>query len=122
MQAGDFIIASGLDDGIGMAVAPERITPEQFEQVLGQAWEASADAGVKSVRTAVGLIRQNPTVKRLLACSRHQATQIAALEGRLTAIEVKITKQSAIARSRATHSTRRRGFKGLVRVRSMVRY
>jgi hypothetical protein len=68
--AGDFIIASGLDDGIGVAVSPECISPEQFERVVGQAWEASSDPGVKSVRTAVGLIRRDPTVRCLLQYSR----------------------------------------------------
>ena len=31
VTAGDFIVASGLDDGTGTAVSPECITPEQFQ-------------------------------------------------------------------------------------------
>ena len=43
VRAGDFIVPSGLGDGVGVAAAPETISAEQFAQVVGQAWEASAD-------------------------------------------------------------------------------
>jgi hypothetical protein len=95
VQAGDFIVASGLNDGTGVAVSPERITSEQFEQVAGQAWETSADAGVKSVRVAVGLIRHDPTVSRLLQYSRYQGDRIGALDARLTALEAQLTSKTA---------------------------
>ena len=93
MKAGDFIVASGLNDGTGIAVSPDCITSEQFEQVVGQAWESSADLGVKSVRTAVGLIDRDPTVNRLLDSTRRQAAQIAELNTRLMAIELMMTKR-----------------------------
>jgi hypothetical protein len=80
VQAGDFIVPSGLGDGVGIAVSPERISAEQFAQVIGQAWETSANSGLKQVRVAVGLIRHDPTVKRLLAQSRQQAAQIGLLQ------------------------------------------
>lgn len=100
VKAGDFIIASGLNDGTGVAVSPECITAEEFEQAVGQAWESSDDAGVKSVRTAVGLIHRDPTVNRLIESGRKQATQIAELNARLAAIELKIDKKN-IARKTA---------------------
>jgi hypothetical protein len=93
VKAGDFIVASGLNDGTGIAISPESISPEQFAQVVGQAWESSADVGVKSVRTAVGLIQRDPTVGRLLEANRKQSAQIAALAARLTAIESRINKE-----------------------------
>jgi hypothetical protein len=99
VRAGDFIIASGGDDGTGVAVSPACITPEQFEQVVGQAWESSSNAGVKPVRTAVGLIQRDPTVKRLLDSNRQQSAEIAALAARLTAIESRLNKKTAAHQS-----------------------
>lgn len=52
---GDFIIASGLNDGIGVAVSSENITPEQFTMVIGRAWTSSEWAGIKYIKVAVGL-------------------------------------------------------------------
>ncbi|HEY8188052.1 MAG TPA: hypothetical protein VIF64_18425 [Pyrinomonadaceae bacterium] len=97
VRAGDFIIASGLDDGTGIAVSPERISAEQFAQVVGQAWESSADTGLKSVRVAVGLARRDPTVSRLLTYSRQQSARLVALEARLNGFE---------ARLRSKHTSR----------------
>jgi len=94
VQAGDFIIASGLDDGTGVAVSPERITSEQFKQAVGQAWEKSVDSGVKSVRIAVGLIQRDPTVSRLLESNRDQSARIAAMEARLNAFEARMQSKA----------------------------
>jgi hypothetical protein len=83
VQAGDFIVPSGLDDGTGMAIAPEALEPEQFALAVGQAWESSAEEGVKPVRTVVGLMERDPTVLRLVA-------QVQALEARLAALEAQM--------------------------------
>jgi hypothetical protein len=99
VRAGDFIIASGADDGTGVAVSPECITPAQFEQVVGQAWESSSNSAVKPVRTAVGLIQRDPTVNRLLELNRQQLAQIAALAARLTAIESRLNRKTAAHQS-----------------------
>ena len=82
VQSGDFIIPSGSGDGIGIAVAPETITAEQFAQAVGQAWESSDDTGVKPVRVAIGLTRGDPTMARLVAHNRNLETRLAALEQR----------------------------------------
>jgi hypothetical protein len=92
VQAGDFIVASGLDDGVAVAISPECITSEQFAQTVGQAWEASLDPGIKSVRTAVGLIQGDPTVSRLLESSRNQNEQLSALKSESAAWEKQITE------------------------------
>ena len=52
---GDFIIASGLNDGIGVAVSADKITPEQFTMVIGRAWTSSELSGIKYIKVAVGL-------------------------------------------------------------------
>ncbi len=83
VQAGDFIVPSGLEDGTGIAVSPEAITADQFVQVVGQAWESSPDVNLRSVRVAIGLTRSNPFVKTLLDQNQQQADRITALEARL---------------------------------------
>ncbi|HEX6624243.1 MAG TPA: hypothetical protein VF064_11055, partial [Pyrinomonadaceae bacterium] len=103
VRAGDLIVASGRDDGTGIAVSPERITPEQFEQAVGEAWESSADAGVKPVRTAVGLIQRDPTVRRLVAANRRQARQLAALGAQLAALESRMNRELAALKSITSH-------------------
>jgi hypothetical protein len=90
--AGDFIVPSGLGDGVGVAIAPETITAEQFAQVVGQAWEASADErGAKAVRIAVGLIRHDPSVQRLVERAQTQSKKIELLELQNAALDARLT-------------------------------
>lgn len=97
VHAGDFIIPSGMNDGVGVAVSPDKITTEQFAQVVGQAWSASENENVKSVRVAVGLARLDPNVARLAAQNQKQAAQITQLESRLSALEESVPANSATA-------------------------
>ncbi|MBI5877506.1 MAG: hypothetical protein HZB53_07645 [Chloroflexi bacterium] len=99
VQAGDFIVPSGLNDGAGIAVAPEQITAAQYAQVVGQAWEMSTDAGVKLVRVAVGLARTDPTVSRLVAHTQAQAEALAGMQASVTALEARmaVLEKSTVA-------------------------
>ncbi len=54
VQAGDYILPSGRNDGTGVAVAPNELRPEQIDRIVGIAWEGSSQAGVKKINTAVG--------------------------------------------------------------------
>ncbi|MEP7233809.1 MAG: hypothetical protein ABI778_00810 [Ignavibacteriota bacterium] len=75
VNAGDFIIASGLNDGIGTAVSAEMITPEQFTMVVGRAWDASEKTGLKYVKVAVGL-----NAKAISEILSHEKAEIDALK------------------------------------------
>ncbi|HEX8852937.1 MAG TPA: hypothetical protein VF754_05595, partial [Pyrinomonadaceae bacterium] len=55
VNAGDYVIASGLHDGTGRAVSPARLMPEHLAQILGRAWETNEDEGVHRINTVVGL-------------------------------------------------------------------
>lgn len=55
VNSGDFILASGQDDGVGIAVSPEDISMEDFGRVLGAAWEGSDNAELKLIRVGIGL-------------------------------------------------------------------
>ena len=55
VDAGDYIIASGKNDGFGIAVSLEDIDQYQYSQIVGVAWESSTKKDVKLIRTAVGV-------------------------------------------------------------------
>lgn len=55
VRSGDYIVPSGLDDGTGMAVSPEALTPDLALLVVGKAWESTMEEDVKPVNVAVGL-------------------------------------------------------------------
>ena len=57
VEAGDFVIPSGLEDGMAVAVAPDQLTLDQLATVIGQAWEDNAAPGVKQIRVLVGLVQ-----------------------------------------------------------------
>jgi hypothetical protein len=87
VAAGDLLVPSGLEDGSAIAVAPERITPEQFAQAVGVAWETSNDPGLKTVLAAVGLIPHDPTVTRMAGRIQELEDSVSSLEARMAALE-----------------------------------
>jgi hypothetical protein len=57
VKAGDLIVPSGENDGVGVAYPPRQMPLDRLDQVVGQAWEGSDEPGVKEVRTLVGLMQ-----------------------------------------------------------------
>jgi len=57
VQASDFILPSGLNDGTAIAVSPEAIELDQLGLIIGQAWESNLSPELKQVRTLVGLVQ-----------------------------------------------------------------
>jgi len=55
---GDYIIPSGLNDGIGVALPGNELTADKVHLVIGQAWEGSARDDIKQVKAAVGFTPQ----------------------------------------------------------------
>ena len=55
VREGDYIVASGLNDGTGRAVSPQQLGPEHLTQILGRAWESAEAEGVHKINTVVGL-------------------------------------------------------------------
>lgn len=55
VRKGDYIIPSGLNDGIGIPVDPDMMTAEEFSKVVGKAWEENLADDIKHVNVAVGL-------------------------------------------------------------------
>jgi len=55
VNKGDYIIPSGLNDGVGIAVEPEMMTAEEFAKVVGKSWEENLNEEIKYVNVSVGL-------------------------------------------------------------------
>jgi hypothetical protein len=86
VAAGDFILASGQNDGVGLAKAPGLMTLADLGRVVGRAWEGSTDEGVKRVNAAVGL-QLTVELQRLAANQEKRVTaqdqEIGTLKDRL---------------------------------------
>jgi hypothetical protein len=54
VESGDFIIASGKNDGFGIAISPDELALEHVSKIVGKAWEESNKV-VNLVNVAVGL-------------------------------------------------------------------
>ena len=54
IHSGDYVLASGHNDGFGIGVSPDVLKPEQYDQVIGMAWETALSA-FNTVNVAVGL-------------------------------------------------------------------
>lgn len=56
VKSGDYILASGKEDGMAIAVDPAAITPGQLSQIIGTAWESGQEElPVNLINVAVGL-------------------------------------------------------------------
>lgn len=88
-RAGDFIVPSGNNDGIGVAVSLDEIMPEQIAQVVGQAWESSDDPGVKKVNALVGVSPAASGSARIVDLVQRQSQRIRLLEEQLANLEAK---------------------------------
>ncbi len=90
VNIGDYIIPSGNNDGIGVAVSPEKITLNQIKNIVGRAW-AKSD-GIKTftlVNVAVGLNNNdnNPIVEKLEKTVAQQAEEILELKNQIAEIK-----------------------------------
>lgn len=55
VSVGDYIIPSGNNDGVGIAVTPAAMKLGDYARVIGVAWEAAEDAPLNVVNTAIGI-------------------------------------------------------------------
>lgn len=58
VHTGDYIIASGLANGAGIAVAPENLSLAHLSKLVGRAWEDSKNDQLNFVNTAIGINQQ----------------------------------------------------------------
>ena len=95
VKSGDYILASEKGDGTGVAMAAEAIAPSAMHRIVGRAWEASDEAEVKTVNTAVGLDQTGlaaPALEKLERENRELRARLAALEAKDQAREARLTR------------------------------
>ena len=56
---GDYLVASGNDDGTAVAVSPSDVSLSDVGKLVGRAWESSRESGIGRVNTVVGLDRSD---------------------------------------------------------------
>jgi len=78
VHKGDYIIPSGFNDGMGIAVEPEMMTVGDFTKVVGRAWEENLNDDVKFINIAVGM-----KMKDLAGCLRRSYLENQQLENAL---------------------------------------
>lgn len=79
VDAGDYIVPSGRNDGTGVAISPAEITAAQAGQIVGRALESADGAGVTRVNTLVGL----PNEQILQTVLARRDARIAELEAQV---------------------------------------
>ena len=63
VNIGDYIIPSGNNDGLGIAIAPQNLTSKDIKNIVGVAWDASENKyGFKLINVAVGINNNDNTV------------------------------------------------------------
>jgi hypothetical protein len=92
VKTGDFILPSGRNDGVGVAVSPSAIDPQDLDQIVGQAWESSDDPGVKKINALIGISPTSKASTRIVELVQDQGRRLRQLEDRLAAIEQSGTK------------------------------
>ncbi len=81
--SGDYIIPSGLNDGTGIAISPNKIQPKQYRLIVGVSWsEVLIDKGISLINMAIGL---NSNDVADLAVKQEE--KIKSLEDRLNRLE-----------------------------------
>ncbi|MBX2826814.1 MAG: autotransporter adhesin family protein [Flavobacteriaceae bacterium] len=82
VNQGDYIVASGLNDGYAIAVSPETIGLEHLKRVIGKAWSSSTSDAPSLINVSVGL-KSSEWVRIM----ESQESRIQEMEKRLNALE-----------------------------------
>jgi hypothetical protein len=91
VQSGDFILASGFNNGLGIAVSPDKIRPDQYSRIVGTAWSASDSLQVGFVNLAVGL-----NANDMARLNMVQEEKIRVQENEISALKDQISLMNAV--------------------------
>jgi hypothetical protein len=78
VNAGDYILPSGKNNGLAIAVSPDKMKPEDYTRIVGVAWASSENAVFGKINTAIGL--NTGDVSKVVA---EQSKEITALRSRI---------------------------------------
>jgi hypothetical protein len=88
VHLGDYILPSGGNNGLAIAVRPNEVTPSDYQRIIGVAWsEGSDDNAFNYIRVAVGM-----NYGSLARGAAKQAHKIAQLETKVDAIEKMLSR------------------------------
>ncbi|WP_081956210.1 peptidase G2 autoproteolytic cleavage domain-containing protein [Jejuia pallidilutea] len=89
---GDYIVPSGKNDGIGIAISPEQIKIHQIKDIVGTVWGENKN-GFGLINVAVGLNRNDSSLilEQLEEKVDVQASEISYLKGQIEDILSRIT-------------------------------
>lgn len=94
VNIGDYIIPSGKNDGIGIAVSPSKITSKDIKSIVGVAWDKSKNIhGFSMINVAVGLNTNdnNPIIEQLEKQVEVQAAEISDLKKQIADIHTMLS-------------------------------
>jgi hypothetical protein len=90
VQAGDFVVTSGRDDGTAVAVSPGDVRAEHLDRIIGTAWASRGVERAGQVNVVVGVDRE-AAAERVIARMRREAdrrdAELAELHDRLATLE-----------------------------------
>lgn len=82
VAVGDYIVATGNNDGLGIAVHPSKMQIKDFPKVVGVAWESGKNkSSVNVVKTGIGL-NKNDLAPKVEEASQKMDNIIAFLQGK----------------------------------------
>jgi kynurenine formamidase len=87
---GDYIVASGLNDGSAVAVSPDALELDHLKRLVGRAWESSRGNPISFINTAIGVNQQ--AAQHVL--TRH-ASKLIQVDSESTALKAKVADLEA---------------------------
>ncbi|MGE4169731.1 MAG: hypothetical protein AB7F28_03325, partial [Candidatus Margulisiibacteriota bacterium] len=91
VQVGDYIVASGDNDGTGVAVSRDQLTAEQLDKVIGQAWSVANEDDMVNV-AITPMDNPSVSVKALKDENAALKKQLDALKADVEAIKKALNK------------------------------
>jgi len=81
VEIGDYILASGRNDGMGIALHPSKVSIADYKKVVGIAWEAAKESPINLVNIGIGL-NKNDLAPKVEDLSNKIDNIVAYLEGK----------------------------------------
>ncbi len=104
VHEGDYIVASGHEDGTGLAIAPSMMTATDFSRVIGRAWGSVDTDGLNMVKVVVGLnggdvssilSKQQDAMAKMASDSAEMKDQLAALKAEMADLKQAVSQKGA---------------------------
>ncbi|MDZ4682496.1 MAG: hypothetical protein SGI94_18800, partial [Saprospiraceae bacterium] len=86
VNIGDYLLPSGNNDGMGIAVSKENMKIGDYARIVGVAWQATGGAAVNYVNVAVG-INSNDLTSKVEALNKKVDNIMAFLEGKAALLD-----------------------------------